>query len=100
MLNPFLILILKTLSWSGTIPTRILRLRYQSRSKMIISHIVAAAENGVIGVDNGLPWSIPEDTKFFRDKTKGHIIIMGRKTYDSMGKALPGRLNIVITRQQ
>lgn len=67
---------------------------------MKISHIVAAAENGVIGVDNGLPWNIPEDTKFFRDKTKGHIVIMGRKTYDSMGKALPNRLNIVITRQK
>lgn len=67
---------------------------------MILSHIVAAAENGVIGVNNALPWNIPEDTKFFKDKTKGHIIIMGRKTYDSMGKALPNRLNIVITRQK
>lgn len=67
---------------------------------MILSHIVAAAENDVIGVNNALPWNIPEDTQFFKDKTKGHIIIMGRKTYDSMGKALPGRLNIVITRQK
>lgn len=66
---------------------------------MILSHIVAAAENGVIGVNNALPWNIPEDMKFFREKTKGHALIMGRKTYESMGKPLPGRLNVIVTRQ-
>ena len=67
---------------------------------MILSHIVAASENNVIGVDGGLPWDIPEDMKFFRDKTKGHAMIMGRKTFESLPKALPKRLNVVITRQQ
>lgn len=66
---------------------------------MILSHIVAAAKNGVIGVNNTLPWDIPEDMKFFRDKTKGHIMIMGRKTFESVGHPLPNRLSIVITRQ-
>lgn len=67
---------------------------------MILSHIVAAARNGVIGTQNTLPWDIPEDMKFFRDKTKGHIMIMGRKTFDSFGgKALPNRFHIVVTRQ-
>lgn len=67
---------------------------------MILSHIVAAAENGVIGVDNTLPWDIPEDMKFFREKTKGKALIMGRKTFESVGHPLPHRLNVVITRQK
>ena len=67
---------------------------------MILSHIVAASENGVIGVEGGLPWDIPEDMKFFKDKTSGHAIIMGRKTYESVGHPLPNRLNVVITRQK
>ena len=67
---------------------------------MILSHIVAASENSVIGKDGGLPWSIPEDMKFFRDKTKGKIIIMGRKTFESVGHPLPHRLNLVVTRQK
>lgn len=66
---------------------------------MILSHIAAAAENNVIGAGNKLPWDIPEDMKFFRDKTKGRAVIMGRKTYESMGKPLPNRLNVIITRQ-
>lgn len=67
---------------------------------MIYSHIVAAARNRVIGTQNTLPWDIPEDMKFFRDKTMGHIMIMGRKTYDSFGgRPLPKRLHIVITRR-
>lgn len=66
---------------------------------MILSHIVAAAENNVIGTNNTLPWSIPEDMKFFRDKTKGKALIMGRKTYESVGHPLPHRLNVVVTRQ-
>ncbi|MEZ0391917.1 MAG: dihydrofolate reductase [Pseudobdellovibrionaceae bacterium] len=68
---------------------------------MILSSIAAMAKNRVIGVDNGLPWEIPEDMKFFRDKTKGHVMIMGRKTFESFGgKPLPNRFHIVITRQE
>lgn len=66
---------------------------------MKIAHIVAVSENNVIGVNNDLPWSIPEDMKFFRDKTKGKALIMGRKTFESVGHPLPHRLNVVITRQ-
>lgn len=66
---------------------------------MILSHIVAASENDVIGANNALPWNIPEDMKFFREKTKGKSIIMGRKTFESVGHPLPQRLNVVITRQ-
>lgn len=65
---------------------------------MIISQIAACSENRVIGLDNKLPWHIPEDLKFFRDKTKGKICIMGRKTFDSLPGVLPGRPHIVITR--
>ncbi len=65
---------------------------------MIISHIAACSENRVIGKDNHLPWNIPEDWKFFKDKTTGHVLIMGRKTFESLGKPLPNRLNVVITR--
>lgn len=67
---------------------------------MKISHIVAAAQNDVIGVDGELPWSIPEDMKFFRDKTKGHSMVMGRKTWESLGHPLPHRLNVVVTRNK
>jgi dihydrofolate reductase len=67
---------------------------------MILSHITAMAQNRVIGAQNKLPWHIPEDLKFFRDKTKGHIMILGRKTFESVGgKPLPNRMHIVITRQ-
>ena len=66
---------------------------------MTLSHIVAAAENGTIGVDGQLPWNIPEDMKFFREKTKGKALIMGRKTFESVGHPLPNRLNVVVTRQ-
>ena len=65
---------------------------------MTLSHIVAAAQNDVIGVEGGLPWNIPEDMKFFRDKTRGHAIIMGRKTYECVEHPLPDRLNVVVTR--
>jgi dihydrofolate reductase len=64
-----------------------------------VSLIVAVADNGVIGQRNGLPWRLPEDLKRFKALTMGKPIIMGRKTYDSIGKPLPGRTNIVITRQ-
>ncbi len=60
--------------------------------------IAAVAANGVIGVDNTLPWRIADDLKRFKALTLGHPIIMGRKTWESLGRALPGRHNIVITR--
>jgi dihydrofolate reductase len=67
---------------------------------MILSAIAAMSRNRVIGRANQLPWNIPEDMKYFRDKTKGRIMIMGRKTFESFGgKVLPGRFHIVITRQ-
>jgi dihydrofolate reductase len=65
---------------------------------MIISLVAAAAENNVIGKENALPWRLPADLRFFKNLTMGHTIIMGRKTYQSVGKPLPGRKNIVITR--
>ena len=64
----------------------------------MLSHIVAAAKNNVIGRDGDLPWSLPEDMKFFREKTSGHAMIMGRKTFESVGHPLPNRLNVVVTR--
>lgn len=61
--------------------------------------IVAVARNGVIGRDGTLPWHVSEDLKHFKKSTEGHAIIMGRKTHDSIGRALPKRRNIVLTRQ-
>ena len=63
-----------------------------------LSLIVAVARNGVIGKDNRLPWHIPEDLKRFRALTMGHHIIMGRRTWESIGRPLPGRHSVVITR--
>lgn len=65
---------------------------------MFISHIFAISENNVIGHDKQLVWSLPNDFKFFKSHTHGHPILMGRKTFESLGKPLPGRTNIVITR--
>ena len=67
---------------------------------MKIAMIAAMANNRVIGKDNQMPWHLPEDLKHFKAMTLGKPIVMGRKTYDSIGRALPGRLNIVISRQQ
>ncbi|TWJ19209.1 dihydrofolate reductase [Geobacter argillaceus] len=67
---------------------------------MIVSLIVAMARNRVIGRDNTLPWHIPADLRRFRDLTLGHPIIMGRKTYESIGAPLAGRQTIVVTRQK
>jgi len=64
----------------------------------ILSIIVAMSSNRVIGVNNTLPWHLREDLKHFKSLTVGHTIIMGRKTYDSIGRALPNRRNIVISR--
>lgn len=69
----------------------------------MISLVVAVAKNGVIGAKNALPWYLPEDLKHFKKITTGHAVLMGRKTYESivkrLGKPLPNRTNIVITRQ-
>ncbi|HEX9023948.1 MAG TPA: dihydrofolate reductase [Geobacteraceae bacterium] len=66
---------------------------------MTISIIAAMAENRVIGRDGAVPWRVPEDLRHFRDVTMGHPIIMGRKTFEQIGRPLPGRMNIVLTRQ-
>jgi dihydrofolate reductase len=63
-----------------------------------ISLIVAMARNRVIGVNNTLPWHLPADLKHFKALTMGHHMIMGRKTYESIGKPLPGRTSVVVTR--
>ncbi len=65
---------------------------------MKLALILAVADNGVIGRDNALPWKLPEDMRYFKQMTMGKPVIMGRKTFESIGKALPGRTNIVITR--
>ena len=65
---------------------------------MQISLVVAAAKNGVIGLDGEIPWRLPDDQRFFRRLTTGHCIVIGRKTFDSIGKALPGRKNLVLSR--
>lgn len=67
---------------------------------MVLSLLVASSENNVIGKDNQLPWHLPNDLKYFKNLTWGMPILMGRKTFDSIGKALPGRKSIVITRNE
>lgn len=66
----------------------------------MISFIVAMDKNRVIGKDNQLPWHLPADLKFFKKTTMGHPIVMGRKTHESIGKPLPGRENIIVTRNK
>lgn len=65
-----------------------------------LSTIVAIANNRVIGINNTLPWHLPEDLKRFRALTTGHHIIMGRKTYESLRRLLPGRITVIVTRNQ
>ena len=65
----------------------------------MISLIAAVADNNVIGRDNRLPWHLPADLKFFKNTTTGHHVLMGRKTFDEIKKPLPGRINVIITRQ-
>lgn len=62
--------------------------------------VAAVAANGVIGVDGDLPWRLPTDFAHFKRTTTGHVVVMGRKTYESMGRPLPRRTNVVVTRQQ
>lgn len=66
----------------------------------MISLIVAKADNGVIGYENKMPWHIPAELKYFKSRTMGKPIIMGRKTFDSLGRVLPGRPHVVISRSQ
>ncbi len=65
---------------------------------MIVSFVVAVATNGVIGHEGGMPWDLPRDLQHFRDVTRGHPIVMGRKTFESIGRPLPDRINIIVTR--
>ena len=65
----------------------------------MLALIVAVADNGVIGKHNELPWRLPDDLKHFKALTLGHPVLMGRRTYESIGRALPGRPNLVVTRQ-
>ena len=65
---------------------------------MALSIIVALAKNRAIGINNTLPWHLPEDLKRFKQLTMGHHIIMGRKTYESLGRLLPGRQTVIVTR--
>lgn len=69
-------------------------------SDVVLSLLVAADEGNVIGKDNQLPWHLPNDLKYFKNLTWGLPIVMGRKTFESIGKPLPGRTNIVITRNK
>lgn len=73
-------------------------IRMNDRPKLSI--IVAMAKNRTIGVDNTLPWRCPEDLRHFKELTMGHHMIMGRKTFDSIGKPLPGRTTVVVTRDK
>ncbi len=67
---------------------------------MKVISIAAVAWNGVIGLKQGLPWNISEDLKFFRDATRGQMVLMGRNTFEALGKPLPHRVNAVLTRDQ
>lgn len=67
---------------------------------MIISMIAAMANNRVIGKDNQMPWHLPADFAWFKRSTMGKPVVMGRKTYDSIGRPLPGRLNVVVSRDE
>src|SRR5690625_3107438 len=63
----------------------------------MLSFIVAMDQNNVIGYQNEMPWHLPKDLRFFKEKTTGHTIVMGRKTFESIGKVLPNRKHIVLT---
>jgi dihydrofolate reductase len=66
---------------------------------MILSHIACMSQNHVIGEKGKLPWHIPEDLKFFKSMTRGHCVIMGRKTFETLDKPLPKRLNLVVSKK-
>lgn len=76
------------------------RMEQHGRGSVMLSLIVAMAENRVIGKDNRIPWHLPADLAYFRETTMGHTVVMGRKTFESIGKPLPGRKNVVLTRNR
>lgn len=67
---------------------------------MIVSLIVAASDNNVIGKDNWMPWDLPAELAYFRNVTRGKTVIMGRKTYDAVGRPMPNRHNIIVSRNK
>lgn len=71
----------------------------ENLEKVFLSHIVAASENNVIGSHGDMPWHLPNDFKYFKNKTWGMPVIMGRKSYEALKESLPGRTNIVITKK-
>jgi dihydrofolate reductase len=64
-----------------------------------VTIVAAVARNGVIGADGGLPWHLPDELRTFKETTLGHVLVMGRRTYESIGRPLPGRTTVVLTRQ-
>ena len=66
---------------------------------MTVTIVAAVARNGVIGIDGGLPWHLPDELALFKQLTLGHVLVMGRRTYESIGRPLPGRTTVVVTRQ-
>jgi len=72
----------------------------KTKQSLIISAIAAMSSNRVIGLNNQLPWHLPADLKHFKNLTLGHAILMGRKTHESIGRSLPNRVNIILTRNQ
>jgi len=80
--------------------TKTQRRKLKQMKLMTISLIVAASENNAIGKNNQLLWNLPNDLKFFKNKTWGMTVVMGRKTFEAVNKTLPGRVNIVITTQE
>ena len=66
---------------------------------MTVTILAAVARNGVIGVDGGLPWHLPDELQLFKELTLGHVLVMGRRTYESVGRPLPGRTTVVVTRR-
>ena len=73
------------------------KLKIKTKNEMIISLIAAMGKNRIIGKDNSLPWKLPEDMKRFKELTQGKPVVMGRKTFESIGKPLPNRKNIILT---
>jgi len=65
-----------------------------------VTILAAIARNSVIGVDGGLPWHLPDELALFKELTVGHVLVMGRRTYESVGRPLPGRTTVVVTRQR
>ena len=67
---------------------------------MSVTIVAAVARNGVIGAGGGLPWHLPDELRLFKETTLGHVLVMGRRTYESIGRPLPGRTTVVVTRRR